>query len=67
MRQRRDKQKKVTMLELNKEAHAQLVKNVSTLKADNIEVLNKDSLEFLKNNGEPYDLVFIDPPFRKGY
>lgn len=57
---------KVTMLELNKEAHIQLVKNVSTLKADNIEVLNKDSLEYLKNNGEPYDLVFIDPPFRKG-
>lgn len=57
---------KVTMLELNKEAHAQLAKNVSTLKADNIEVLNKDSLEFLKNSGEPYDLVFIDPPFRKG-
>lgn len=57
---------KVTMLELNKEAHAQLTKNVATLKATNIEAINKDSLEFLKGPAEPYDLVFIDPPFRKG-
>ncbi|WP_261816261.1 16S rRNA (guanine(966)-N(2))-methyltransferase RsmD [Vibrio gallicus] len=56
----------VTMLELNKQAHTQLKKNISTLNASNIEAFNKDSLQFLQSQGEPYDVVFIDPPFRKG-
>ncbi|MDG3086665.1 16S rRNA (guanine(966)-N(2))-methyltransferase RsmD [Vibrio hannami] len=57
---------KVTMLELNPDAHKQLASNVSLLKAENIEAINTDALAFLKNSGSPYDVVFIDPPFRKG-
>lgn len=55
----------VTMLELNKSAKQQLSKNVTDLKASNIEVLQQDALLFLQQSGEPYDVVFIDPPFRQ--
>lgn len=55
----------VTMLELNKSAKQQLSKNVIDLKASNIDVLQQDALLFLQQSGEPYDVVFIDPPFRQ--
>ncbi|MCA2015407.1 16S rRNA (guanine(966)-N(2))-methyltransferase RsmD [Vibrio tritonius] len=58
--------KHVTMLEMNPQAYQQLKKNVAALKADNIEVHNTDALQFLAKSGEPYDIVFIDPPFRQG-
>lgn len=41
-------------------------KNVASLKATNIQVVNTDALSFLKQPGTPHHVVFIDPPFRKG-
>ncbi|MBY6226018.1 16S rRNA (guanine(966)-N(2))-methyltransferase RsmD [Ferrimonas balearica] len=56
-----------TMLELDSAAARQLVANLATLKADNGKVISGDSLAFLAKPAEaPYDIVFIDPPFRKG-
>ncbi len=56
----------VTMVELNKGAHQQLTTNISVLKADNMQAVNTDAISFLKQTSQPYDVVFIDPPFRKG-
>lgn len=56
----------VTLLELNTQAYQQLQQNAQALKATNIKVLNQDSLNFLKQEGSPYDIVFIDPPFHQG-
>ncbi|PWI31873.1 16S rRNA (guanine(966)-N(2))-methyltransferase RsmD [Vibrio albus] len=56
----------VTMLELNPKAYKQLTSNVETLKTNSITVTNTDSLEYLRAQGSPFDVVFIDPPFRKG-
>ncbi len=56
----------VTMLEMNPQAFNQLKANISALKAENIEAINTDSLAYLKQTGTPFDVVFIDPPFRKG-
>ncbi|MGL6025757.1 MAG: 16S rRNA (guanine(966)-N(2))-methyltransferase RsmD, partial [Vibrio sp.] len=56
----------VTMLELNPLAFQQLSRNVQSLKAQNIELIHMDSLAFLRQSGQPYELVFIDPPFRQG-
>ncbi|CAM3154617.1 16S rRNA (guanine(966)-N(2))-methyltransferase RsmD [Vibrio rarus] len=56
----------VTLIELNATAFQQLQKNASTVKATNINVLNQNSLNFLKQPAKPYDIVFIDPPFRQG-
>lgn len=58
--------KAVTLLELNKNAVAQLQSNKLTLKADNIDIHKADSLNYLKSANEKFDLVFIDPPFNKG-
>lgn len=55
----------VTMIELNPNAYAQLEKNRTTLKADNIELLNKNALDVIAQSGTPYDIIFIDPPFRR--
>ena len=56
---------KVTLLELNKNAANQLKENKQLLKADNITIKQTDTLEYLQNTTEPFDLVFLDPPFNK--
>lgn len=68
--------KEVTLVELNKSAAKQLNENKKLLKADNIHIVNNDALSFLNNavsnntfsnnNSEKFDLIFLDPPFRKG-
>ncbi|UTV27835.1 16S rRNA (guanine(966)-N(2))-methyltransferase RsmD [Photobacterium atrarenae] len=55
----------VTMLELDRQAAAQLEKNRQTLGADNARIHQTDSLAFLDKPGTPFDIIFIDPPFRK--
>ncbi|EPG0610221.1 16S rRNA (guanine(966)-N(2))-methyltransferase RsmD [Vibrio fluvialis] len=57
---------KVTMLEMNPQAFAQLKTNIAALKASTIEAFNTDTLAYLKQPGQAYDVVFIDPPFRQG-
>ncbi|QXO17501.1 16S rRNA (guanine(966)-N(2))-methyltransferase RsmD [Vibrio ostreae] len=57
---------KVTMLEMNSQAFSQLKTNIASLKATNIEAIHTDSLAFLRQSGQAYDVVFIDPPFRQG-
>ncbi|HAY92854.1 RsmD family RNA methyltransferase, partial [Shewanella sp.] len=45
----------------------QLKENLQTLKCDKAEVLNADTLVVLQRGCEQgFDVVFIDPPFRKG-
>jgi 16S rRNA (guanine966-N2)-methyltransferase len=56
----------VTMLELNPAAHRQLKDNIRLLKTDRIEAHNSDALVYLDGPAQPFDVVFIDPPFRKG-
>jgi 16S rRNA (guanine966-N2)-methyltransferase len=65
----------VTLVELNRNAAKQLQANKELLNADNVTVVNGDALAFLKedtlkldateNTNPGYDLVFLDPPFRK--
>ncbi|PCI59216.1 MAG: 16S rRNA (guanine(966)-N(2))-methyltransferase RsmD [Gammaproteobacteria bacterium] len=59
---------KVVFLELNKNAADQLKQNVVLLKDLRAEVIQTNSIEFLKPNNankQLFDLVFIDPPFRQ--
>lgn len=56
----------VTMLELNPAAHRQLQQNIRLLNSDSIEAINTDALSYLTQPGQPFDVVFIDPPFRQG-
>ena len=54
-------------IELDPSAAKQLEQNISTLKLINAQVKHTNSLSFLeqKNINTPFDLVFVDPPFRK--
>ena len=65
----------VTLVELNRNAAKQLNENKALLEADNLTVVNSDALSFIKESfvkldqatheHKPFDLVFLDPPFRK--
>ncbi|RWR02391.1 16S rRNA methyltransferase [[Pantoea] beijingensis] len=55
-----------TMLELERPVAQQLEKNLATLGTTNGRVINTNALSWLDKRGEPYNIVFIDPPFRKG-
>lgn len=55
-----------TLLELERPVAQQLEKNLQTLGATQGKVIQANTLSWLAQAGEPYDVVFIDPPFRKG-
>ncbi|WP_105622774.1 16S rRNA (guanine(966)-N(2))-methyltransferase [Cronobacter sakazakii] len=55
-----------TLLEMERSVAQQLQKNLATLKSSVAKVVNTNTLNFLNQNGEPHDIVFVDPPFRKG-
>ncbi|QIR13256.1 16S rRNA (guanine(966)-N(2))-methyltransferase RsmD [Shewanella aestuarii] len=55
------------MFELQKNAANQLTKNLATLNCSTAKVVQGDSLKLLaKGTVQGFDVVFIDPPFRKG-
>lgn len=55
-----------TLLEMERNVAQQLQKNLATLKAGNATVINANTLVYLATPGTAHDIVFIDPPFRKG-
>lgn len=56
----------VTFIELDKKNVQLLSENKVRLQANNANIINGNSLEVLNELGTPFDVVFIDPPFRKG-
>ncbi len=60
----------VTFVDQASEATRQLRDNLNTLKSQNGEVITMSAITWLESrntDNEPrYDLVFLDPPFRKG-
>jgi 16S rRNA (guanine966-N2)-methyltransferase len=57
----------VSLIELNKAAAQQLTENKVLLQANNISVINSDALNFIRKNTQRFDVVFLDPPFRKNF
>ncbi|MEQ3763961.1 MAG: 16S rRNA (guanine(966)-N(2))-methyltransferase RsmD [Alcanivorax sp.] len=57
--------KEVIFLEKHPKAAIQLKENLKQLEADNAQVWAGDALLWLEQNPEPYDVVFLDPPFGK--
>ena len=56
----------VVLIEKSRTAYQALVDNKIALKATNAQVLNLDALEFLKQNQQPFDVIFLDPPYHQG-
>ncbi|MBP8172398.1 MAG: 16S rRNA (guanine(966)-N(2))-methyltransferase RsmD [Aeromonadaceae bacterium] len=55
----------VMMVELDRGAAAQLASNLATLQCQEGRVVQQDALSLLSGPSEPFDIVFLDPPFRK--
>jgi 16S rRNA (guanine966-N2)-methyltransferase len=56
----------VILVEPNTRACAALVDNARMLGAAQVKVHKGDALEFLSRDGQAFDVVFLDPPFRRG-
>ena len=56
----------VTLVEKQANIARQLKSNIALLKAENAQVIQQDCLSFLSHSQQKFDLVFIDPPFKKG-
>ncbi|MEH0834663.1 16S rRNA (guanine(966)-N(2))-methyltransferase [Pectobacterium cacticida] len=54
-----------TLLEMERTVAQQLTQNLALLRAENADVINTDALNWLAKPGTPFDVVFLDPPFRK--
>ncbi len=57
----------VSFVELNKSAVKQLQENQQLLNVNNMSIMQSDALEFIEKNTQKYDVVFLDPPFRKDF
>lgn len=51
------------MVERAAHVAAQLRRNVETLHARGADVIQGDAVEFLRRPAQPFDIVFLDPPF----
>jgi len=57
----------VTLVEQNPAVHRALLENAAALKAEQVRILRMDALQFLKQNTQPFDVIFLDPPFGMGW
>lgn len=56
---------KVMFIERNPKAVAALKENLNLLHAGNAEVHQGDALTWLRGTPTPFDVIFLDPPFRQ--
>jgi 16S rRNA (guanine966-N2)-methyltransferase len=65
--------KNVTMVENSRAAYNALLQNQTqlynqtSLKAENCQIINQDTLLFLANNSQKFDVIFCDPPYKKAW
>lgn len=59
--------KNVTMVEFSKAAFQALVQNKTMLQALNLQIHHQDALQFLSQNTQKFDIIFVDPPYQKGW
>ncbi len=57
----------VVMVENNAKASFQLKENAKSLSADSAEVYHGDAIQFLHQDTAAFDVIFLDPPFGKGF
>jgi len=58
--------REVVMVERESRAVSYLRETGAMLGSEGLQVVHGDALHYLQGSGEPFDIVFIDPPFRLG-
>ncbi|MFP3013866.1 MAG: 16S rRNA (guanine(966)-N(2))-methyltransferase [Arsenophonus sp. NC-QC1-MAG3] len=54
-----------TLIELKRSVSIQLAASLAKLEAKNAQMINRDTLNYLAQTGTAYNVIFLDPPFRK--
>jgi 16S rRNA (guanine(966)-N(2))-methyltransferase RsmD len=54
---------RMIMVENNSAVHRTLLQNASVLEAKNLQILRVDAIQFLAQNTQLFDVIFLDPPF----
>lgn len=57
----------VVLVECNPAAYRALMENARLLGTAHLQLLREDALHFLARNTLPFDVIFLDPPFRQGW
>ncbi len=57
--------REVVFVERDPRVVAQLQQNLRLLQAQGASVINADALSYLQREPRPFDIVFLDPPFRR--
>lgn len=58
---------RVVMIEQDQLAFAALQANAKTLQATRVQIVRGDALNFARSANQPFDVVFVDPPYRAGW
>lgn len=53
-----------TFVDKSHEAYKAIFSNAKKLKEDNVKIVFGDSLNFIKEKNEKFDIVFVDPPYK---
>lgn len=56
-----------TIIDIDKNSIAVIKKNAESLGFDNVKILNCDSLSFIITSKEKFSVIFLDPPYNKGF
>lgn len=57
----------VVMVEQNPAVHRALADNAQQLKAERVRILRLDAVQFLAQNAQRFDVIFLDPPYGQGW
>lgn len=57
----------VVMVEQNPAVHRALAENAKLLKATRLQLLKQDAQQFLMQNRQRFDVIFLDPPYGQGW
>ncbi len=57
----------VTLVDANAKVTQQHIENQANLNISNIEIITNRAEDFLQTNNIKFDIVFLDPPFEKGF
>ena len=57
----------VVFIEHSSTAHHSLKKNIAEFNSQQLQLLNSDALRYMQQCKEPFDIIFLDPPFALNY
>ncbi|WP_338521257.1 16S rRNA (guanine(966)-N(2))-methyltransferase RsmD [Candidatus Legionella polyplacis] len=59
--------KTITFIEISKKIFINLKKNALSFKNNKFTIINENAISFLKKKKDNFNIIFLDPPFKKKY